>query len=367
MTGQRIHRNITCAITSNDLEDDEIESIMLKTFGETFTKGAMQWYCTLPQHSIPSFELLIDAFVKAHAGIRKVQARKTDIFKIFQKDERLREFVTRFQNERMLLPAVPDEWAAQAFIQGLNPRSSNASLRLKENLMEFRAITWADIHNRYESKIRVEDDQLGLSPGPINRIKHSDIPKRVIEENFQPLRDKYHPYPQPERSIFRSDKGRSRPGPNTTRSDRQSDRGSGNRGLQFRNSTVGISNIGESLRLSEYNFNVDSGAIVATTGHIKDASWPRPLRTDPSQRDPNMICEYHAIHRHQIDDCKRLRDEVARLLKNSHLWEFLSERAKGHFKNRETSKKTEPEEPQHVICYTLENLCRRVVSERLRV
>ncbi|XP_059315834.1 uncharacterized protein LOC132066555 [Lycium ferocissimum] len=340
----------TCAITGNDLEDDEIESVMLKKFGETLTKGAMQWYCTLPQHSIPSFELLADAFVKAHAGARKVQARKADIFKIFQKDdERLREFVTRFQKERMLLPPIPDEWAAQAFTKGLNPRSSNASLKLKENLLEFGAITWADVHNRYESKIRVEDDQLGLPPGPINRIKNSDRPKRMAEMKFQPPRDRYHPYPQPERSTFRSDKGRSGPGFNTARSDRRSDRGSGSRGLQFRNSSVGGSDTGESPRLSEYNFNVDSAAIVAAIGRIEGVRWPRPLRTDPSQRDPNLICEYHGTHGHRTDDCKGLRDEVARLLKNGHLREFLSERAKNHFKNREPSKKNEPEQPQHVI------------------
>ncbi|XP_060202184.1 uncharacterized protein LOC132630640 [Lycium barbarum] len=239
----------TCAITGNDLEDDEIESVMLKKFGETLTKRAMQWYCMLPQYSIPSFELLTGAFVKAHAGARKVKARKADIFKICQQDdERLREFVTRFQRERILLPPVLDEWAAQAFAKGLNPRSSNASLKLKENLLEFRAITWADVHNRYESKIRVEDDQLGLPSGPINRIKNLDRLKRMLETKFQPSRDRYHPYSQPGRSTFRSNKGRSGPGPNTARSERRSDRCSGSRGLQFRNRSVGRSDTGENLR-----------------------------------------------------------------------------------------------------------------------
>ncbi|XP_060177736.1 uncharacterized protein LOC132607659 [Lycium barbarum] len=234
----------TCAITGNDLKDDEIESVMLKKFGETLTKRAMQWHCTLPQHSIPSFELLVDAFVQAHAGARKVQARKDDIFKIFQRDdERLIEFVTKFQKERMLLPSVPDE---------------------------------------YEPKTRVEDDQLEFPPGPVNLIKNSDRPKRVIETKFQPSRDIYHPYPHPERFSSRSDKGKNDPSPNTTGSDRRSDRGSGSRGLQFKNNTVGMSDIGENPRLFEYNFNVKSAAIVAAIDHIKNARWPRPLRNDPS-------------------------------------------------------------------------------------
>ncbi|XP_060210501.1 uncharacterized protein LOC132637428 [Lycium barbarum] len=86
---------------------------------------------------------------------------------------------------------------------------------------------------------------------------------------FQPLRDRYHPQSQPERSTFKSDKGRSGPSPNTTRSDRQSDRGSGSRGLQVRNSSVEGSDTGESPKLSEYYFNVDSAAILAAIGRIE--------------------------------------------------------------------------------------------------
>ena len=118
--------------------------------------------------------MLADVLIKAHAGAKKVQARKADIFRIAQRDdELLREFVNRFQRERMELPPVPEEWVAQAFTKGLNPRSSTASFKLKENLLEYEAVTWADVHNRYESKIRVEDDQLELPPGPINLSKGS--------------------------------------------------------------------------------------------------------------------------------------------------------------------------------------------------
>ncbi|XP_059290558.1 uncharacterized protein LOC132044087 [Lycium ferocissimum] len=341
----------TCAIAGNDLEDDEIESVSLKKFGETLTKGAMQWYCSLPQHSIPSFELLADAFVKAHAGARKVQARKADIFKIFQRDdERLREFVTRFQRERMLLPPVPDEWATQAFTKGLNSRSSNASNKLKENLLEFSATTWADVHNRYESKIRVEDDQLGLPPGPVNRVR-GDKSKRTFEPEYNPP-DRYHPYPSM-RPGFRSEKSRTNSGNRgdrrVDRGDRRIDRGTSSRGLQYKTNFATTSHLGENPRLSEYNFNVDPSTLVAAIGKIEGVTRPKPLRTDPSQRDPKLICDYHGTHGHRTDDCRGLRDEVARLLKNGHLREFLSERGKNNYKNREADRKAEKEEPQHVI------------------
>ncbi|XP_070029321.1 uncharacterized protein [Nicotiana sylvestris] len=118
------------------------------------------WYSLFPEHSIDSFEMLADSFIKAYARSRKVQAQKAYIFRIAQVVfELLREFVTRFQKERMLLPAITDEWAAEAFTKGLNLRSFDASQKLKESLLEFQVITWEDVHNRYESKIRIEDDQ----------------------------------------------------------------------------------------------------------------------------------------------------------------------------------------------------------------
>lgn len=72
----------TYAIKGNDLEDDEIESVLLKTFGETLSKGAMIWYYNLPPNFIDSFAMLADSFVKTHVGAIKVATRKSDLFKI---------------------------------------------------------------------------------------------------------------------------------------------------------------------------------------------------------------------------------------------------------------------------------------------
>ncbi|XP_059310847.1 uncharacterized protein LOC132062261 [Lycium ferocissimum] len=76
----------TCAIKGNDLADDERELVMLKKFGETLSKGAMIWYHNLPEHSIDSFAMLADAFVKAHAGAIKVETQKSNLFNVKQRD-----------------------------------------------------------------------------------------------------------------------------------------------------------------------------------------------------------------------------------------------------------------------------------------
>ncbi|XP_070042476.1 uncharacterized protein [Nicotiana tomentosiformis] len=149
----------TCAIKGNDLEDDEIEFVLLKKFGETLSKGEKIWYHNLPPNSIDSFVMLADSFIKVHTGAIKVETRKSDLFKVKYKDnEMLREFVSRFQIERIDIPPVADDWAVQAFTQGLNIRSLVASIQLKQNLIEYPVVTWADVHNRYQSKIRVEVD-----------------------------------------------------------------------------------------------------------------------------------------------------------------------------------------------------------------
>ncbi|XP_070007870.1 uncharacterized protein [Nicotiana sylvestris] len=151
----------TCGIKGNDLEDDEIESVLSKKIEETLSNEAMVWYHNLPPNSIDSFTMLADYSVKAHARAIKVATRKSNIFKIRQTDNKmLREFMSRFQMVRMKLPPVTDDWVVQAFTQGLNEWSSIALRQLKQNLIEYPVVTWADVHNRYQSKIRVEDDQL---------------------------------------------------------------------------------------------------------------------------------------------------------------------------------------------------------------
>lgn len=95
-------------------------------------------------------------------------------------------------------------------------------------------------------------------------------------------------------------------------------------------------------KLSEYNFNVSVVELVLAMRNIKKAQFPKPMISDPSQRNPNLWCEYHGTNSHRTGDCGYLREEVATLLKNSHLRECLSDRAKNNYDhnrdNAETSK-----------------------------
>ena len=81
----------------------------------------------------------------------------------------------------MELPLVSDDLAVQAFPQGLIERSSVASKQLKHNLVEYHVVNWSDVHNRYQSKIRVEDDQLGAPSGFVYPIRADNGSKRVVD------------------------------------------------------------------------------------------------------------------------------------------------------------------------------------------
>nr|XP_009763035.1 PREDICTED: uncharacterized protein LOC104214999 [Nicotiana sylvestris] len=209
----------TYVIKGNDLEDDEIESVLLKKSGETLSKGTMIWYYNLPHNSIDSFAMLADSFVKAHAGAIKVKTRKSDLFKVRQKENKmLREFVSRFQMERIDLPSGVDDW----------------------------------------SKIRVEYEQLGAPSGSVYPIRPINRIKRDIDREPRSNRDRYRPYNRDRRGTGS--------GQSSAHNERRNDRGQGSQGLMSKNGFDRSINPKEAPRLSEYNFNVDATTIVSAIG-----------------------------------------------------------------------------------------------------
>ncbi|XP_070014074.1 uncharacterized protein [Nicotiana sylvestris] len=265
----------TCRIKGNDLEDDEIESVLLKNFGETLSKGAMIWYHNFPSNSIDSFAMLADSFVKAHIGVIKAATRKSDVFKMKQRDnEMLREFVSRFQMELMEFSPFTDDWAIQAFTQGLNEWNPIASRQLKQNLVKYPAVTWADVHNRYQWKIRVEDDQLGNPSGSVHPNRLAVKTSKDVNMEPRSNREQYQPYTANQR--------KNGSGRNPSQNDRRSDRGQNSCGLISKSGFDKHVDLMEAPHLSEYNFSINASGIVSAIGRIKDTRWPRPIQTDHS-------------------------------------------------------------------------------------
>nr|XP_016459401.1 PREDICTED: uncharacterized protein LOC107782955 [Nicotiana tabacum] len=70
--------------------------------------------------------------------------------------------------------------------------------------------------------------------------------------------------------------------------------------------------------------------------NIMESWFPRPIRSDPGKKDPNLWCEYHGTHGHRTGNCRHLREELETLLKNIHLREFLSDQAKNNYGPKKT-------------------------------
>ncbi|XP_043805279.1 uncharacterized protein LOC122721502 [Manihot esculenta] len=51
--------------------------------------------------------------------------------------------------------------------------------------------------------------------------------------------------------------------------------------------------------------------------------WPRPMKAEVNQRDPDKYCQYHRIHGHDTNNCYQLIGEIERLIKRGHLKNFV--------------------------------------------
>ncbi|XP_070050927.1 uncharacterized protein [Nicotiana tomentosiformis] len=184
-------------------------------------------------------------------------------------------------------------------------------------------MTWADVHNQYESKIRIEDDQVSFPLSAKGWEKNKEKSKDNFNTDRRSSRGGCFPYKWAE--------GRDRGFWSADRfvTDRRTDCGRNNRSLQDkeRSGTWDYSY----PRLSKYNFNVNVLELTSALRNIKEAQFPKPMWSDPIHRDPNLWCEYHGTNGHRTGDCRHLREEVALLLKNGHLIEFLSDRAKNNY------------------------------------
>ncbi|XP_070010825.1 uncharacterized protein [Nicotiana sylvestris] len=256
-----------------------------------------------------------------------------DIFKIKQGDlELLREFVDRFQRERMTLPRILDNSVAMAFASNLNEKSSETTRRLKESLCEFPATTWNDVYNRYNTKLRIEEDTISRSQ------KEEKISSRRLETEKRFGKNRYEPYMGPAGKDSRSKQDNSR----YDHRSRNGDSGSSSRFGNDRNTReTRDDDRNLKARFGGYNFNVSTLELVAVLRGMGDKVWwPKEMRSNPNRYNPDHWCEFHNNHGHKMADCRLLQGEVDHLLKQGYLTELFSEKSKqAYMKNRQESPK----------------------------
>ena len=96
------------------------EACMSKGFGSTLTGPALQWFVNLPNDSIETFADLVDAFNLQFAISRVFEKTTSDLYKITQRHrEPLRDYLTRFNREKVTITNCDVPTAIEAFMRGL--------------------------------------------------------------------------------------------------------------------------------------------------------------------------------------------------------------------------------------------------------
>ncbi|XP_019260881.1 PREDICTED: uncharacterized protein LOC109238855 [Nicotiana attenuata] len=259
--------------------------------GTTDPEDHVTHYVTAVNGNDTAKEQMTDKSVTALVGAKKTEARVNDIFAIKQSPgEGLRDGCIAFQNE-------------------LNRNSSRATRKLLSRLMKYLPTTWDKIHNAYYAEVCADEDDLNR---PTHRLTSVQAESRKDQRNYA-RKDLAAPRPFRERhqSYIRSaimppscyEEGPSRPRTRTHRNER-----------------------GMPPLLSTHNFSVSPSEIVYILEKLgPKAKWPQKMRSDPSTKKSNVLCEFHQERGHKTEDCIVLSQEVVNMLHQGHLKEFLSD------------------------------------------
>ncbi|XP_074361074.1 uncharacterized protein LOC141701268 [Apium graveolens] len=133
------------------------EPCMCKGFGSTLAGPALQWFVNLPNGSIGTFADLVNAFNLQFASSRRFEKTTSDLYKICQKyREPLRDYLTRFNKEKVSITNCDTPTAIEAFRRGLGRDSP-----LYDELTKYPCKTMDDVQAKALAQIRLEEDKRG--------------------------------------------------------------------------------------------------------------------------------------------------------------------------------------------------------------
>ncbi|KAH6787972.1 hypothetical protein C2S52_007524 [Perilla frutescens var. hirtella] len=288
------------------------EACMCKGFGSSLSGAALQWFTNLPNASIGSFAQLTDLFVEQFASSRKIEKHSDDLYAIIQyPNETLRNYVARFNTEKVEIPGCNADTAISAFRKGLKRDSD-----LYKELTKYPCKTMNDILAKAWAQIKWEED----------------------EDQY------YRPKPRGRdegRDSRRNDRRRTDPYP---RNDRYKPQGREDISDPY------------DRRLPEYNLCITPSEVVNALKELgSTVKWMPKMRSPDHERDRTKYCEFYKDHGHRTDDCIALRLEIIDLLKRGHLKDLLTDKGKQTFGKNDENLRDPPKPPpiEHVVnCIT---------------
>ena len=131
------------------------EAIMCKSFGATLSGPALTWFINLPNYSIRSFAEMINMFKVEFATSRPLKKQSSDLYHIRQRsDETLRNYLNRFNKEKVKIYKCDIPTAIEAFRQGLFEEDG-----LYKELTKYPCATFEDVEAKAMAQVRFEEDK----------------------------------------------------------------------------------------------------------------------------------------------------------------------------------------------------------------
>ena len=119
---------------------EQCKACMCQSFGSSLQGPTLQWYTNLANNSISSFAQLTDTFLEQFDSSKKLEKLFGDLYHIQQRRTKsLRDYVGRFNREKVSIPFCNQETAADAFCKSLLPDGE-----LYKDLTKFNCSTIED-------------------------------------------------------------------------------------------------------------------------------------------------------------------------------------------------------------------------------
>ncbi|XP_068463522.1 uncharacterized protein [Phaseolus vulgaris] len=280
------------------------DAVYCKLFMSTLNGIALEWFVSLPDGHITSFQQFSKLFMEQYIVNRASPVVSYDLFDVRQNQgESLRDYLSRFGAQVVRLPSKDEDMLVHAFKKGVLPGP------FSESLIRNHPSTFTEIRRRAVAHIVVEtavsekrgSAALTKSRGGPSRPQQ---PMRVHEaKEGKKAQGKHRPY-EP------MDQGRGR----------------------ARESNVP----------PRFDFVVELAELIAIPTIA--ARLRAPEKTDKVLgRKKNVWCEFHQAYGHSLHSCLALGHQLAELVKSGFLSDYLRE-AQG-----DRASGPPAEDPQHEV------------------
>jgi hypothetical protein len=267
------------------------DEIACRAFPLTLTGVAKEWFTGLPPKSVGTFKELGRLFLTQFLATRKRKKNATCLLTLRQgKEESLKDFMLRFNREKLEVDTPDDETLLCALMQGVR---AEGPLMAEVGRKNVKRITLPQFMKLTEEFIHQEE------------LVGTLLKAQTLEEQAKEESKKASTVPKPKEEK-NSRIGDKKPGPSVKNEPRKI----------------------EIPRFQKEVFTPLNTSLTEVFSAIKGDPafrWPPKMKADPFKRDLSKFCEYHADHGHLTEDCISLRREIEVFIQNGKLVRFLAQ------------------------------------------